>query len=467
MGGGKKNVSGRYPSRKMRLTIQFESHKVELPFIYKLEHDEDVLEFYDQPPPFKLSYQSKSGRNLGFYYTPDFFVIQSNCAGWVECKTEDNLQNLAEKSPNRYCLGGDNQWHAPPAEQYAEQFGFYFRVWSNTEIDWALQRNLEFLKDYYQTDFYPIEASVLNTVLSLVSAQPGITLAELLHYAEGVSPDEIYFMIAAQEISVDLTAAPLVESEKCLVFRNQLTASAYGSTLLSQATADIVSSPVINLVPGTAVSYNGKSLTIALVGETRILLQTENKESAEFDLTTFENLVCLGKITSLRVDVKGNLNAEMIELLKRASEEDLKEANRRYRLIQPYLDGQPIRASTEYERSLRNWLAAYRKAQQQYGYGYLGLIHFAFTKGNRQRRLPEYMLEQIKEFIEEDYENKKQKRKQAVYADFVDFCCAAGISVNQIPSYKTFIKEIKRRDGYEQTLKREGARAAYPLLPFY
>ena len=34
VGGGRKSVSGRYPSSKMGLTIQFESHKVELPIIY-------------------------------------------------------------------------------------------------------------------------------------------------------------------------------------------------------------------------------------------------------------------------------------------------------------------------------------------------------------------------------------------------------------------------------------------------
>ena len=37
VGGGKRNVSGRYSSQKMGVTIQFESHKVELPFIYQLE----------------------------------------------------------------------------------------------------------------------------------------------------------------------------------------------------------------------------------------------------------------------------------------------------------------------------------------------------------------------------------------------------------------------------------------------
>lgn len=467
VGGGRRNVSGRYPSHKMGVTIQFESHKVELPFIYQLEHDCDVLEFYDQPPPIKLSYQSEDGRNRGFYITPDFFVLRENSAGWVECKTEDQLQELASKSPNRYVLGQDNQWHTPSGERYAEQLGFYFRLWSNVEIDWALHRNLEFSEDYYRSECYPVAESAINTVVSLVSAQPGITLAELLHHAQRVSPDEIYFMIVYEEIFVDLTASSLVEPARCLVFRDQQSARAYSLIALSQATADIITSPVIDIVAGTSVDYDGKTLTIALVGETSILLHKENKEPLELDLTAFENLVRLGKITSKRAEVKGGLSAEAMELFKKASEHDLKEANRRYRLIEPYLGGQLIRTNTEYERSIRNWLAAYRKAQQQYGYGYLGLIHFDHAKGNRSRKLPQYTLEQIEKFISEDYETKKQKRKYEVYAAFVEACSQAGIPVDQIPSYKTFINEIKRREGYSQTLKRSGHRAAYQLESFY
>src|SRR5208337_3408478 len=48
VGGGRCNVSGRYPSVKMGVTIQFESHRVELAAIYELEHDPEVLEYYDQ-----------------------------------------------------------------------------------------------------------------------------------------------------------------------------------------------------------------------------------------------------------------------------------------------------------------------------------------------------------------------------------------------------------------------------------
>jgi hypothetical protein len=47
VGGGRPNVTGRYPSKKMGVTIQFESHRVELPAIFELEHDQSVLEYYD------------------------------------------------------------------------------------------------------------------------------------------------------------------------------------------------------------------------------------------------------------------------------------------------------------------------------------------------------------------------------------------------------------------------------------
>lgn len=152
VGGGFKNVSGRYPSQKMGRIIQFESHKVELPFIYQLEHSKEVIEFYDQPPPFKINYISRNGRNVGVIITPDFFVISNSEVGWVECKAEKELEKLAIKSPARYVLGEDNQWVTPPAVAYAQKFGFKFQLWSSSKINWILQWNLEFLEDYYKIE---------------------------------------------------------------------------------------------------------------------------------------------------------------------------------------------------------------------------------------------------------------------------------------------------------------------------
>ncbi len=73
VGGGRDNVSGRYPSRKMGLTIQFESHRVELPLVYEMEHDPDVLEYYDQPPSIPLAYHAANGRRVSVMHTPGLF----------------------------------------------------------------------------------------------------------------------------------------------------------------------------------------------------------------------------------------------------------------------------------------------------------------------------------------------------------------------------------------------------------
>src|SRR2546425_6046177 len=78
VGGGRRNVTGRYPSKKMGVTIQFESHRVELAAIYEMEHARDAREYYDQPQSIKLLYEAASGRRLGVLHTPDFFVLREN-----------------------------------------------------------------------------------------------------------------------------------------------------------------------------------------------------------------------------------------------------------------------------------------------------------------------------------------------------------------------------------------------------
>ena len=60
---------------QMKRTIQFESHRNELAAILELEHDPDVIELYDQPPPIQLHYRTAKGKAASALHTPDFFVI--------------------------------------------------------------------------------------------------------------------------------------------------------------------------------------------------------------------------------------------------------------------------------------------------------------------------------------------------------------------------------------------------------
>lgn len=228
VGGGRENVSGRYPSRKMGLTIQFESHRVELPFVYEMEHDPSVLEYYDQPPSIPLTYQAANGRRLSVMHTPDYFVLRQDSAGWVECKTSEDLERLAIRTPNRYLRDGNGSWRCPPGEMHASALDLDYRVWSSAEINWILQRNLQFLEDYLRCDPASAAGFVDPAIKAAIEATPGILLRELLERAGSApKPDEIYLLIATGGVYVDLSAAAIVEPEQVRVFANAETAGAY------------------------------------------------------------------------------------------------------------------------------------------------------------------------------------------------------------------------------------------------
>jgi hypothetical protein len=70
VGSRRGNVVGRYPSRKMGVTIQFESHRVELPTILELEHSDDVLEYYDSLLPSSWTILRQTENALEFFTHP-------------------------------------------------------------------------------------------------------------------------------------------------------------------------------------------------------------------------------------------------------------------------------------------------------------------------------------------------------------------------------------------------------------
>lgn len=400
VGGGRRNVCGRYPSRKMGATIQFESHRVELPFVYEMEHDPEVLEYYDQPPSIPLAYKAANGRRLSILHTPDYFVLRHDSAGWEECKTADDLEKLAVKSPNRYHRGNKGNWCCAPGEQYASEDGLYYRIRSSAEIDWVLQRNIQFLEDYFRFDSASVNVFVDQSIKEAVQAQPGILLRDLVEQA--AKRDEVYLLIAAGEIYVDLRAAAIVEPDRVHVFASAETAAAHQRA-------------------GSG-----------------------------------------GEITGQRTQPAAP-HTEAFRLLTGASEQDLRTANRRFDHVRRHLEGEATPQEVP-ARTLRSWIARYRLARERCGSGYVGLLPRTAQRGNRTDRLPEESRSLLAKFIEDDYENLKQKSRTASWAALKRICDNRGIVA---PSYVTFSLAMRGRPAFEQTLKRQGRRAAYTHAPFY
>lgn len=462
---GTRNVSGSYPSKKMQCTIQFESHRVELADVYEMEYDDDVLEYYDQPPTFKLEYFSTNGRRQVVMHTPDYFAIREGTAGWDECKTEEKLEELSEKNPNRYCRGEDGEWRCPPGEAYAEQFNFYYRVRSSKTTNWVFQRNIQFLEDYLRVDQPEVDKSARELVLAVVAAEPSIKLEEVFLKTDAVaSRDDIYQLIATGEVYVDLIAAPLVEPHQVRVFPNKETATAYANIVEVPPNSMANNPRFIDLAVGSAVEWNNRAWKIANVGDKMVSLVGENNAFTELPLAAFELLVKKGRVSGVSAR-PASINDEASRILSEASEDDFRIANNRSNLVSRRLRGEPLPDDNNVsERTLRYWVAQYRDTEAKYGNGYLGLLPHIRSRGPRGSKLPEVTWELITEFIENDYETLKQKKKYEVWAVLKNICDKRGVIA---PSYKTFARAVRRRSGYRQTLKRKGRRAAYAEEIFY
>lgn len=461
VGGGAFNVSGKYPSKKMGVTIQFESHTVELSSIYQMEHDEDVLEYYDQPERVKLRYHSQNNKVVGLFTTPDFFVIRKDSAGWEEWKKEEDLIELAEKSPNRYVREHDGTWRCPPGEEYAEQFGLYFHVRSSAEIDWVYQRNIRFIEDYLRNDKQYVTDEVQKKVLTLVKNNPGLKLMRLLE-TDGISADDIYSLIAVDNIYVNLFSEVLAEPDKVSVFIDERTYNAY-TIMSSQEKQPVLKYCPISLQVGTTITWDGQPWTIINTGFNKtVLLSGRNENIVKLENITFETLLNQGEIVIIK-DSDRTVNNEIEKMLEIASPEDLETASYRFQVISYYISERNVSAFNVSERTARLWLKQYKEAEQLWENGYVGLLPKRAAKGNRICKLPSRTKELMDQFIENEYENVKQKTKISVFGLLEKMCEDMGVVA---PSYKTFLKVLNNRPQYEQILKRKGRRAAYNYEKF-
>ena len=460
------NVSGAYPSRKMGVTIQFESHRNELAAIYELEHDPSVLEFYDQPPAIKLNYVTASERGVGVFHTPDFFVMRTDAAGYEECKPEQELVRLAEKSPQRYQRTPTGSWCCPPGESSAAQYGLYYRLRSSAGIDWVWQRNIQFLEDYLRADQPPVSEALIVQLTDLVTQHGSLRLSELIHQSEGwASRDAVYALITTEGLYVDLKEAPLTTPEQVLVYAHREAARAIEQCRASTNTVLDKPSAPVTLMVGQRVLWDEVVWEILNVGATTLALGNSEPRFIEMPRAQFEEWVQRGRIHGVadRADSadKPAPNAIILARLATATESALHVANQRAEHVRAHLHGASVDVPN---RTLRRWTALYRTAEQSSGCGYLGLLPHTAQRGNRGAKLPEATRQFTTQFIAQEYETLKQQSRLAVYAKLLQSGAEKGV---QVPSYKTFCVEVQQRATAQQTRQRKGPRAAYQQEAFY
>lgn len=466
------NVRGVFnQSRKMQHSIQFESRTVEGPAILMMDYDDDVLEIWDQPPSFTIGYKGANGKMLGHIYTADFFVLRQNCAGWEEWKPEERLQKLTERTPNRYQLGSDGKWRCPPGEEHSSRFDLYFHVHSSAEINWVLQRNYKLLQPFLlegddsSGQGESPNSQLAETILSTVAASPGITFAELLDKIDGITIASVYKSIALKLVYVNLLTAWIGEPERVHMYRDSVTASFFERLSDLQASHDRDIPQVVDLVPGTSLLWDGVRLKIIHIGRTEISLRRDTGEYVHFANEDFQQFIKEKRVSGFIARPEVKRGTDIYEIAKKIeTKEAMAEALRRWEILKLRREGGSIQFTNVNDRTVRNWSKNFDAAEVRCGNGLLGLLPNHSGKGNRTDRLSTRVRALMEEVVQTQFATPVKKTKVLVYGAFTSLCENNGI--DKPPTYKTFIKEIKKLTTPEMVEKMEGSKVAYQISDF-
>jgi putative transposase len=451
--GGRGNVHGRYPSRKMRRTIQFESH-TELGAIYIMEHDPSVLEYWDQPTRLKLHYRGPAGRQVTNWHPPDFLVLRQEGASFDEWKREEELTRLVKAHSDRYQRHPSGGYRSAPGEAAAEALGLLYRVRSSRELSAVLIQNLMFLEDYWVTPLV-VDDFHRHLLQERVAAQPGIHLADILKPKGEITVDMVYTLIASEVLYADLTAFPLGEHQEVRLFLDASSATSLPHLSFPQAPSLL----------HTSLIFGGRLYVLIELNSNHVLLQGEFGEPIGLSRAFFHRLMEQGAIRQATPTDADPTRLETRKMLNRAGPEAMKVADTRLVAVQALLYGSPSEvAVTVSTRTLRRWKAQYQAAEVQYSCGYLGLLPQTGKRGNRTPKADPVAHELLEKAIKQDYGDARQREKTAVYQGYAQACEKRGIAPLTL---RTFYRHLKKVATTEVETQRRGTRATYPeQLPY-
>ena len=448
--GKRSNVTVRFASRKMGLTIYCESRTVEYPFALLCEFDPDVIEFWDQPYVLKLTYRSKRGKRCGHTHTVDFLIITKDGIFFVECKTESELIKQEEANPGRYYRDENGQWRCPPGETAAAEYGLGYRVHSAASVDPRFVRNTEFIYDYIHGE--PVEE--LNPIIEEIAVHIQDVryqrLDRLLEQFE--NHDAVYWAIAKQHVYFNFHNDLLIRHENAFVYADH---SYYQAIKSFSTSASKICNSSIRIEAGSTILWDKQPWQVLNIGNGDYTLQQGAKLLSTLSEQQISELVRDGKIKV--TGASQQLTSPALARLLKASSEDLRVANSRLEMVAKYRTEACPNTSA---RTLRYWEKQAKDGEQCTGNRFFGLIPKISERGNRTIKLRPGQLEPLQKSIEEHFLTSTSRNCKAAYNNYVAQYEEDG---TPLVTYQTYWKWCKTIDDKLRTLAREGKKSAYQL----
>ena len=464
------NVITWYCSRKMGgLSIGTESRTVEFPAVIQYEHNPLVLEYFPQPCKLDLIMTGIGGIKSRVPHIPDFLIILEDQILIEEWREEKRLEKLAKKHPSRF-IKKDDGWHYPIVEEQLAEMGITYRLRSADEHPRQYVQNLIFLSDYLSSASLPVDQKKINILQNVLAEKGVLTLTDLMKSAESinVSPvdetgesivdadwlitaDDVYKAIADGQIAFDLMNDDIAETHRARVYRDKTMLAFYQKIESSGEIHDPCRLDV-SFAAGTEVDYDGRTYKIALVGQKSVMLSADDG-TTELSLEVLEKQYADGKLTVRSSVHLNSMDESPVFVAPKYMDQGLERARQlEYSSVAPALVIRSTRTLQRYRKSLR-------EAGESVIDQHLALVPGLMNSGNRNRKIPQALIDAIEVIVREDFNTPTNMNKGMSFKKLMDACQSAGLKPC---SPKTFNKEV---DGLTSVRKRKGKRVFYQTQP--
>lgn len=443
-GGG--NVITPYQSLKMQRTIETESRHLEFPAAVGHEHDPKVLEYFPQPGRLKFEFVDEHGELHAIEHTPDFLVITEREVWLEEWKPWSKLERLAQRYPWRYQHGPEGRLQSTAIEQWLATRGIGYRILSDRDIPQRRIENTLFLEDYLDPSAPACPLDIELQVEAALVEDATLYLAELLERI-ACQPDDLFKLIADGRLVADIDHVPLNEATRCRVFRDTAVRDFEHAR---QKPAPFSPAGTVDISVGARLTYDNQPYTVAMVGGSKVVLESDDRKSVEVSLETLEALArkqdvqmtADGQVSDAPIRVSDFTAEELnIALERRSALEDISQPN----------------------RTQRRHLKALAIAKLTGTDELVALVPSLRTRGNRTPRLSAEQEGAMDEVIRSEYETNRAPNLKHCHKVLANLCLERGI---RTPSYPTFIARAKARPQHQQDRARHGKRVAYQNAEF-
>ncbi len=446
VGGGGRAVSGRFISRKNHSTVDYES-KRERTMYSRLECEGDCLGFFAQAAVLPISYLNLKGESVPTQCTPDALVLMKNGPIFFECKDASTMERLVKEQPNKWAKTVDGRWSCPPAEAAAKEFGIGYHIFIADDYQ-VFGRNYDLLSDFYLKDCPAPPAEVriaVQTALAANLMEP-LTLAELLAKS-GASISQIYAMVVAGTIYIDLNREPLEKREIVHVWQSQHHEEI--SRRFGFEDCQDKSGVPISFTTGSVFTFGGKVHRISYITAQQVFFVGENQTETKMEYRQFLDLVKTQFIKSHGEVADDPRVLEGKRRMAAATPTAIKEALRRHEAIKGLIQVP--------ERTRYYWQNLYKQAEVEFHNGFVGLLKQP-RRTVTKRKVSPRVLELFEKVMVENYEVPGGPNQKLCRAVLKDLCQAENYKA---PSQNWFNLEIKKRDQLKTLEKRFGSGVAY------